>query len=822
MRFVGVCAFLLGSATLLSWVAVEKAAAHSAGGATQLAPITIDYPPASAVLPRELPSLTFRWRDTANPVALWRIVIAFADGSPEIDATTAGDRMQVGEIDRLCIAPLNELPTLTPEEAAGRIWVPEERVWQEIRKHSAKTGAAITITGYADQAATRPVSTGRSVFTTSEDPIQAPIFYRDVPLIPANANGQLGILPKDAIALIKWRLRDVAEPSSRTVLEGLPTCANCHSFSADGKTLGIDVDGPMNDKSLYAVVPVREETEIRNRDVYRWNTTNDQQGGRKLRAAFMSQVSPDGRYVLTTIDERDPMHLNRAYGLEEKYYFTVYRDYRFGQVFFPTRGILAWRDVATGRTEPLPGADDPRYVQTDGVWSRDGKWIVFARAEAVTAFPPGAQPAVFANDPHETQIQYSLYRIPFNGGRGGRPEAVTGASNNGMSNNFPKISPDGRWIVFVRCRNGQLMRPDSQLYIVPWEGGEARLMNCNTRLMNSWHSFSPNGRWMVFSSKARSPYTQLYLTHLDPDGNDSPPILIENTQAANRAANIPEFVNIAPDAFRKLEIPAADFYRVFDVASDLMMKGRIPDALPEWRKAVELDPEDERARVNLGIAMDYVGLLNEAIEQFRKAIAIAPEHAEAYDNLARDLLLRGNLDEAIEAYSKGLTIDPNNAGAQANLGTALYQKGRVQEAIEHCEKAIEIEKALPDAHNTLGLAYSRLGRLDEAIDHLQTAVAENAGSMQYQYNLGRVLAQKGRFQDAIPHMERAAALSNSNEPEILSYLAAVYADAGRLAEAIDTATRARDLANRSGASDLAAALDARIARYKTSASNGGK
>ena len=94
--------------------------------------------------------------------------------------------------------------------------------------------------------------------------------------------------------------------------------------------------------------------------------------------------------------------------------------------------------------------------------------------------------------------------------------------------------------------------------------------------------------------------------------------------------------------------------------------------------------------------------------------------------------------------------------------------------------------------------------------------------MQYQYNLGRVLAQKGRFQDAIPHMERAAALSNSNEPEILSYLAAVYADAGRLAEAIDTATRARDLANRSGARDLAAALDARIARYKTSASNGGK
>ena len=36
-----------------------------------------------------------------------------------------------------------------------------------------------------------------------------------------------------------------------------------------------------------------------------------------------------------------------------------------------------------------------------------------------------------------------------------------------MSNNFPKVSPDGRWIVFVQNKNGLLMRPDSQLYIVP-------------------------------------------------------------------------------------------------------------------------------------------------------------------------------------------------------------------------------------------------------------------------------------------------------------------------------------------------------------------
>jgi hypothetical protein len=37
------------------------------------------------------------------------------------------------------------------------------------------------------------------------------------------------------------------------MMEGLHTCANCHSFSRDGKTLGMDMDGPQNDKGMYAL-----------------------------------------------------------------------------------------------------------------------------------------------------------------------------------------------------------------------------------------------------------------------------------------------------------------------------------------------------------------------------------------------------------------------------------------------------------------------------------------------------------------------------------------------------------------------------------------
>ena len=485
-------------------------------------------------------------------------------------------------------------------------------------------------------------------------PWERPSSIRDVPLMPSELQkGVIKPLAPSDLPLIAWRLRNIAEPRSRLLLTGMHTCANCHSFSRDGKTLGMDLDGPANDKGLYALVSVKPEMAIRNQDVISWSSLRDDTVS-PSRIGFMSQVSPDGKYVLTMIR-----------GLEKEipnsYYVENFKDYRFLQVFYPTRGILAWYDRATGRRQALPGADDPRYVQTDGVWSPDGKYVVFARAEAKEPYPEGQKLAEHANDPEETQIQYDLYRIPFNDGKGGQPVPIAGASQNGMSNTFPKVSPDGRWIIFVKCRNGQLMRPDSQLYIVPAEGGVARRLQCNTPLMNSWHSFSPNGRWLVFSSKSRSPYTQMFLTHLDEDGNDSPAILIDNATAANRAVNIPEFVNIPPDGMMKIDVPAAESYRLFDVALDLTAKGQLDAGIATWKKVLELDPRNAKAHNNLGVALLRQGNFAEAKAHFQQALEIDPDYTDAQNDLGMAFLREENVDEAIPHLQRAIELNPANA-----------------------------------------------------------------------------------------------------------------------------------------------------------------
>jgi tetratricopeptide (TPR) repeat protein len=738
------------------------------------AAITIDYPAEGSIFPPDICAPTFLWRDANPNASAWRIEVRFADGAKPLKVTAPGPLMKVGEIDPRAVGNTNKLPELTPEQAASHTWSPDAATWEAIKRHSVAGAATVTIAGLANK---KPVSEGRVAIRTSADRVGAPIFYRDVPLMPSEgAKGVIKPLATSALPQIAWRLRNISETQSRVALTGMHTCANCHSFSLDGKTMGMDLDGPQNDKGLYGVVPVKARMSIGNADVISWRPRYETQVLAD-RVGFMSQVSPDGKYILTRLNGPEA-------NFRSTYFVVNFKDYHFLQVFFPTRGILAWYDRATGQVQPLPGADDPRYAQTDGVWSPDSKFVVFARAEGKEPFPDGWKLAEYANDPNEPQIQYDLYRVPFNGGQGGEAEPIAGASRNGMSNNFPKVSPDGRWIVFVQNRNGQLMRPDSQLYIVPAAGGTARRMRCNTSLMNSWHSFSPNGRWLVFSSKSRSPYTQMYLTHIDEDGNDSPAILIENSTAANRAVNIPEFVNIPPDTPLSIEVPAADYYRQFDVAAELGIKGQWEASLPEWKKAVELNPDDAKAEMGLGSALAQTGRPGEAIAHYQRAREIDPNDPRPYAQLGVTLARMGRFDDAIPNLEKALAINPEDAAAQHNLCAALAMiAGRSGDAIARCSASLEADPGDAQLHANLAIALSSAGRVDEAISHLEKAAQIMPDDATIQSNLGAALVRGGRIAEAIPHFEAFLRMVPGSADGHYA-LGSLYSTQGKIADAL--------------------------------------
>ena len=179
-----------------------------------LATITIDYPLEGSIFPPEISPPTFIWRDAAEPAARWRIDVAFGDGSPTIHVESRGEPMRIGEIDPRCVSPTNELPKLTPEQAAAHTWSPDTETWEAIKRHSVAAAAAVTITGLSENHAHSALSRGHVAIQTSKDPVGAPIFYRDVPLMPSGtAKGTINPLSPDKIFLVQWRLRNIARAS---------------------------------------------------------------------------------------------------------------------------------------------------------------------------------------------------------------------------------------------------------------------------------------------------------------------------------------------------------------------------------------------------------------------------------------------------------------------------------------------------------------------------------------------------------------------------------------------------------------------------------
>jgi len=731
-----------------------------------------------AVFPPEFPAPLLVWSDPASSPSYHLEVTAGGRSLARLDLPA--QPLRLPDIDPRAVAETNRPPQV---DATLRSYRPAPALWAEIKRLSLDEPAVVTLSAAGETATLR--------VRTSRDPVGAPIFYRDVPLMPTEVEkGVIKPIVPSAVPLVAWRLRDVARPESRLLMDGLPTCANCHSFSADGAAIGLDVDGPQNDKGMYAIADLAPDARIETRDVFTWNDfAGKPEGHRTL--GFIAQLSPDGTTAVTTVNE--------------DVFVDNFKDYRFLQVFYPTRGILAWRARSSPRIRALSGADNPAFVQAAAFWTPDGRELIFSRALARDAYPPGRALALFANDPLEPQIQYDLYRIPFQHGKGGIAKPVAGASHNGKSNSFPKVSPDGRWLVYIQARNGLLMRPDGELYIVPAEGGAARRLRANTPLMNSWHSWSPNSRWLVFASKARSPYTQLLLTHIDADGNDSPAILLENTTAPNRAANLPEFVNRRYDDFRSLAIPAADFYRLFDEAYALMEKGRLEASIETWNRALALQPDNAKAHSNLGQALAARQRLDEAIPHWRRALALNPAYTEARNNLAAGLLEQGQTREAQQHLDQLRAAGAAAPEIDVNQARALLQRNKPEAAEKLLRQALLKAPRLAQAHLELGLALLAQHRRPEALASLREAIRLNP-SLPRALTAAALLLSTGpdglrSGPEALMLADRAVELTRSRDAQALDALACALAELGRFEEAIGVAERASTLSAAGQATD---------------------
>jgi len=778
-----------------------EAILHSLAGQTSPGKLTIDYPLDGTLFPPEIGSPAFRWTDGIPSSNLWLVSIEFADRQRRINASS----------------PLPE-------------WRPRPAIWREIQRRSLESPVVVTVIGFDRKEPTRALSAGHVTIRTSSDAVGAPLFYREVNLPFVDA-------VKDT-STIRWRFGSISSSQPPPiVLENLPVCGNCHSFSSDGRVLGMDIDYA-NDKGSYAIAPLRPSVTLDRNAIITWSDYRRDEGDATF--GLLSQVSPDGRYVVSTVKDESV--------------FVAKPGLDFSQLFFPVKGILCVYDRQTGAFRSLPGADDPNLVQSNPTWSPNGEYIVFAATKAHKLRRPGDQRKVLLS-PGECReflvegkpFKFDLYRIPFNEGQGGPPEPIAGASCNGKSNFFPKYSPDGRWIVFCQAENYMLLQPDSELYIIPAAGGEPRRLRANTKRMNSWHSFSPNGKWLVFSGKPDSPYTRLYLTHIDEQGQSTPPVVLDRLTAPDRAANIPEFVNVAPSALRQIRERFIDDVSYARAAwecfkandhegaerharkalalnpknSDalhylgLALFGRrqYDQAIRHLSEAARLVPDDGGIQVDLGAVLVAQNRLEEAVRHLRQGLERAPDSHEGYFNLGVAEFRQGNKAEALRCWLRVTELDPHNSTAQQNVAVLLEEQGRLGQALAHYRQAARLKPDDCLTQAKLGMTLCATGAIEEGLTQLSHAVSLEPANIAARLQLATTLARYQRHKEAIAQFLRVLQL-NPRNTDALTGLAVNYAQTGQLDKALDYLEAAFQIARSAGNRQLAEQIARQIQQYR--------
>ena len=247
--------------------------------------------------------------------------------------------------------------------------------------------------------------------------------------------------------------------------------------------------------------------------------------------------------------------------------------------------------------------------------------------------------------------------------------------------------------------------------------------------------------------------------------------------------------------------------------------GTYANAETLWRTTLRRNPNCWMAHSNLGDVFSQQGRMDEAVTHLQRALELKPDLTEAHNNLGIALRQEGKVDEAIAQYQQALEIKPDYAEARFNLGNVLLQKGRVDEAITHYQQALEIKPDYAEAHNNLGNALMQKGRVDEAIAHYQKALQLEPADPWVQNNLAWLLATcpEASLRDgdkAVELARQANGLTGGENPVILRTLAAAFAEAGRLSEAVETAQHALRLAGAQSNTTLAEKLQLDLKLYQ--------
>ena len=205
-------------------------------------------------------------------------------------------------------------------------------------------------------------------------------------------------------------------------------------------------------------------------------------------------------------------------------------------------------------------------METFPNWAPDGSRVYYC--SAATPFLTDLPDSVHSDAllARYDSIRYNLMSIPFDEQTRTFGEPVVEVKCDSASSiTLPRVSPDGRYVLFTMGDFGQfhIWHKSSDLYVKDLQTGAVRpLSAANSADVDSYHTWSSNGRWIVFSSRRDDgSYTRPYIAYFDKDGRDHKAFLLpqedpEHNLYLMKSYNVPELtrdaVRTTPEALREV------------------------------------------------------------------------------------------------------------------------------------------------------------------------------------------------------------------------------------------------------------------------------
>ena len=226
----------------------------------------------------------------------------------------------------------------------------------------------------------------------------------------------------------------------------------------------------------------------------------------------------------------------------------------------------------------------------------------------------------------------------------------------------------------------------------------------------------------------------------------------------------------------------------FMLGNEFFKAANYPEAIKQFRRALELKPDYDLAIINMANSYRRMGQDDAALAGYEHYVTVDPKNAYVRYQIGEIYLDRKELERAEAEFAQALAIDPKLASARVATGVLAFERQQLPQAEQLLKDALALKPDVRLAHFNLALIAEARGDMTSAETSYRAELAQHPTAYKAAFNLGRLRARQGQAKEAAEWYQKAID-TNPEFAEGFFYLAKSKLDEGRALDEAESLAR---------------------------------